>query len=85
MNCLRCSGNCRKSGTYRNRNRVVQRYACDRCGKSFSESQPLDGMRVAFDKACQVVGLLCESMGMIIRNQITIVRDEKTPCRCGNY
>jgi IS1 family transposase len=43
---------------------MVQRYACDRCGKSFSESQPLDGLRVDFKQACQVVNLLCESMGI---------------------
>jgi transposase-like protein len=62
--CHCCSGNCRKSGSYRNRNRLVQRYACDRCGKSFSESQPLDGLRVDFKQACQVVHLLCEGMGI---------------------
>jgi len=64
MNCHCCSGNCRKSGAYRNKNRVVQRYACDRCGKSFSESQPLDGLRVDFKQACNVVHLLCEGMGI---------------------
>jgi len=42
----------------------VQRYACDRCGKSFSESQPLDGLRVDFKRAAQVVHLLCEGMGI---------------------
>jgi len=71
MTCHCCSGRCRKSGTYRNRNRVVQRYACDRCGKSFSEEQPLQGMRVDFDKACQVVHLLCESMGIRAIERLT--------------
>jgi IS1 family transposase len=42
----------------------VQRYACDRCGKSFSESQPLDGLRVDFKQAEQVVHLLVEGMGI---------------------
>jgi IS1 family transposase len=42
----------------------VQRYACDRCGKSFSESQPLDGLRVDFKQAAQVVHLLVEGMGI---------------------
>jgi hypothetical protein len=64
VNCHCCSGNCRKSGAYRNKNRVVQRFFCDRCGKSYSESQPLDGLRVDFKQACQVVNLLCESMGI---------------------
>jgi len=71
MNCHCCSGNCRKSGAYRNKNRVVQRYACDRCGKSFSESQPLDGLRVDFKQACQVVNLLCEGMGIRAVARIT--------------
>jgi IS1 family transposase len=42
----------------------VQRYACDRCGKSFSESQPLDGLRVEHAKVVQIVKLLCEGMGV---------------------
>jgi len=42
----------------------VQRYQCLRCGKTFSESQPLDGLRVDFKQACQVVHLACESMGI---------------------
>jgi len=43
---------------------MVQRFFCLRCGKSFSESQPLDGLRVDFKQACQVVHLLCEGMGI---------------------
>ena len=77
MNCHCCSGNCRKSGAYRNKNRVVQRYACDRCGKSFSESQPLDGLRVDFKQACQVVHLLCEGMGVRAISRFTQL-DTKT-------
>jgi hypothetical protein len=42
----------------------VQRYACDRCGKSFSELQPLDGVRVDFKQACQVVHLFAEGLGV---------------------
>ncbi len=42
----------------------MQRYRCVRCNKTFSESQPLNGLRVDFDKACQVVHLLCEGMGI---------------------
>lgn len=71
MNCHCCSGQCRKSGSYRNKNRVVQRYACDRCGKSFSEEQPLGGLRVDFDKACQVVNLLCEGVGIRACERLT--------------
>ena len=54
----------------------MQRYACDRCGKSFSESQPLDGLRVDFDKACQVVHLLCESMGIRAIQRLTGLHQE---------
>src|SRR5580658_1193567 len=71
MNCHCCSGNCRKSGSYKNRNRIVQRFFCDRCGKSYSESQPLDGLRVDFKQACQVINLLCESMGIRAVARIT--------------
>ena len=49
----------------------MQRYACDCCGKSFSESQPLDGLRVDFKQAVQVVNLLCESMGIRAISRIT--------------
>lgn len=54
----------------------MQRYACDRCGKSFSEVQPLDGLRVDFDKACQVVHLLCESMGIRAIQRFTGLHQE---------
>ena len=77
MNCHCCSGNCRKSGAYRNKNRIVQRYACDRCGKSFSESQPLDGLRVDIKQAEQVVHLLCEGMGIRAISRFTRL-DTKT-------
>jgi IS1 family transposase len=49
----------------------VQRYRCLHCGKSFSENQPLDGLRVDFDKACQVVNLLCEGMGIRAASRLT--------------
>ena len=42
----------------------MQRYQCNRCGKTFSDKQPLDGLRVDFKQACQVVNLLCEGMGI---------------------
>jgi IS1 family transposase len=55
---------------------VVQRYACDRCGKSFSESQPLDGLRVDFKQAAQVVALLCESNGIRAIQRLTGLHQE---------
>ncbi len=65
------SGNCRKSGSYRNRNRIVQRYACDRCGKSFSETQPLDGLRIETKQVEQVVHLLVEGVGIRAISRLT--------------
>ena len=49
----------------------MQRYECLRCGTAFSEKQPLDGLRVDFEKACQVVNLLCEGMGIRAAARIT--------------
>jgi transposase-like protein/IS1 family transposase len=69
--CHCCNGKCRKSGSYRNRNRIVQRYACDRCGKSFSESQPLDGLRIETKQVEKVVHLLCEGMGIRACERLT--------------
>lgn len=62
--CHCCSGECKKSGHYRNRNRVVQRFLCVRCGRSFSESQPLDGLRLDHSKVVQVVRCLTEGVGI---------------------
>ena len=42
----------------------MQRYQCLRCGKSFSEKQPLDGLRTDHEKVVQIVKLLCEGMGI---------------------
>lgn len=76
MNCICCSRIGRKCGSYRNRNRVVQRYFCDRCGVSFSEAQPLNGLRVDFKLACQVVHLLCEGMGIRAIQRFTGLHQE---------
>lgn len=64
VTCHCCNGEVKKSGRFENKNRIVQRYCCKRCNKTFSEAQPLDTLRVDFDKACQVVRLLCEGMGI---------------------
>ena len=79
--CHCCQSNeVKKSGSYHNRNRVVQRFFCLRCGKSFSESQPLDGLRVDFKQAAQVVHLLCEGMGIRAISRFTNL-DQKTVLR----
>jgi transposase-like protein/IS1 family transposase len=64
VNCRCCNGEAQKFGRFKNVNRIVQRYRCTRCNKTFSEDQPLDGLRVDFQNACQVVHLLCEGMGI---------------------
>ena len=62
--CHCCNGETKKSGSYRNKNRVVKRFCCVRCNKTFSESQPLDGLRLDNDKVVQIVKLLTEGLGV---------------------
>jgi transposase-like protein/IS1 family transposase len=65
VNCHCCqSDEVKKPGRFTNKNFTVQRYQCNRCGKTFSDKQPLDGLRVDFKQACNVVHLLCEGMGI---------------------
>lgn len=59
------------SGRYKNRNRIVQRFQCLRCGVTFSESQPLQGVRIETDKAAMVVNLLCEGVGVRAASRLT--------------
>jgi len=64
LNCHCCNGETKKSGRFTNKNRVVQRYQCKRCGKTTSASQPLEGIRVDFKEASKVVHLIAETMGI---------------------
>ena len=43
---------------------MVQRFCCVRCNKTFSESQPLDGLRLDNAKVVQIVKLLVEGLGV---------------------
>ncbi len=61
----------KKCGKFENRNGIVQRFKCVRCAKSFSETQPLDGIRTERDKAIQVVGMLAETMGVRAASRLT--------------
>ena len=47
-------------------NRTVQHFFCARCGNSFSESQPLDGLRIEHDKVVQICRLLFTNKMMSI-------------------
>lgn len=62
--CLCCGGETRKFGKFRNANRVVQRYHCTRCNKTFSEAQPLDGLTIDHEKVVQIIKLLVEGVGV---------------------
>jgi transposase-like protein/IS1 family transposase len=64
VNCHCCNGEAKYFAKFQNKNRVVRRFRCVRCNKTFSEQQPLDGLRVDFKQAAQVVHLLCEGMGI---------------------
>jgi transposase-like protein len=65
VNCHCCqSDEIKRRGFYRNQNFTVQRFECLRCGKSFAEKTPLDGLRAPMEKVAQVVHLLCEGMGV---------------------
>jgi IS1 family transposase/transposase-like protein len=71
LNCTCCNGIAKRRGFYRNKNFTVQRFECLKCGTSFSEKQPLDNLRVDFDKACQVLNLLSEGMGIRAASRLT--------------
>jgi transposase-like protein/IS1 family transposase len=62
--CHCCQGETKRFGRFQNKNRTVQRYRCLKCGKTFSESQPLAETRIDAQKATQIVHLLCEGMGI---------------------
>lgn len=66
VNCPTCRGPVKSNGRYKNKNRVVQRYLCQSsfCGISFSESQPLDGIRLESNEAVRIVEMLCEGVGV---------------------
>lgn len=64
MQCYCCHGKAQKYGRFENHNRIVQRYRCGRCNRTFSEDQPLDNMRIDQKKAAQIISLLCEGMGI---------------------
>jgi transposase-like protein/IS1 family transposase len=54
----------KKTGFYENRNNRVQRFRCLRCDATFSEPQPLQGVRIETEQAAQVCSLLFEGMGI---------------------
>jgi len=71
VHCHCCSGEAKCFGRYRNKYRTVQRYRCVRCGKTFSEDQPLGHLRVSPDKVVQIVKLLTEGCGIRAVSRLT--------------
>ena len=71
LNCICCSGIAKRRGFYRNKNFNIQRFQCLKCGTSFSDKQPLDNLRVEYDKALQVLNLLSEGMGIRATSRLT--------------
>src|SRR6266850_1261474 len=69
--CLCCTGPAKKFGRFKNRNRTVQRYRCIQCGKTFSEDQPLEHLRISHDKVIRIVKLLTEGCGIRAVSRLT--------------
>lgn len=69
--CRCCGGDTKRRGFYRNKNFNVQRFECLKCGTTFSEKQPLDNIRVDFNKALQVIHLLVEGTGIRACERLT--------------
>ena len=69
--CLCCGGESRKFGRFQNANRIVQRFQCVRCGKTFSESQPLDNVRTEHETVVQIIKLLVEGVGVRATARLT--------------
>jgi len=64
VNCHCCHGEVKRNGSFKNRNGIVRRFKCLRCDKSFSETQPLQGIRTERDKVNLIIQMLSETMGI---------------------
>jgi transposase-like protein len=76
VKCRFCGGEAKYFARFQNRNCIVRRFRCTVCGKTFSESQPLEGIRVQTDQVAQVVSLLCEGMGVRATSRLTRLHQE---------
>jgi transposase-like protein len=67
---------CKKFGKFGSKK--IQRYRCNQCGKTFSETQdkPLDEMRIPVEKAIQALNLLVEGCGIRVTSRITGLHQE---------
>ena len=66
MTCHNCQTLAKKAGWFISGSQRIQRYRCKQCGKTFGDipERPLDDLRTPLDKACKVVHLLCEGVGI---------------------
>jgi transposase-like protein/IS1 family transposase len=71
VNCHCCSGPTKRFGRFENKNRTVQRYRCLKCGKTFSDAQPLQGVTISNDKIVQIVRLFTEGVGVRATARLT--------------
>lgn len=70
MTCHSCKVQCKRFGRHRN---GLQRYRCNQCHKTFTEEheQPLDEMRLPFERATAVLQLLLEGMSVRSVERVT--------------
>jgi hypothetical protein len=66
VNCKCCNGEAKKNGKFKNVNRIVQRYLCLRCGTTFSDAQPLTGIRTEAGEVARAIGMLCEGIWRLL-------------------
>lgn len=66
LTCHNCHTLAQKFGWFISGSKRIQRYRCKQCGKTFGDipQRPLEDLRVPFEKAAQVVHLLCEGVGV---------------------
>ena len=72
MTCHNCQSSCKRFGKHRN---GLQRFRCRQCRKTFTEphANPLNEMRLPFDKAISIIKLLVEGMSVRSIERVTEV------------
>jgi IS1 family transposase/transposase-like protein len=71
VQCYCCQGKTKKAGKFTNRNGIVQRYSCLKCGKTSSETQPFDGLRTERKTIVQIVKLIAEGCSVRATSRLT--------------
>ena len=70
MTCHRCQTQAVKFGINA---QGFQRFRCKQCNRTFADipERPLDNLRIPFDKAVQIVGMLVEGVGVRAIERLT--------------